>query len=757
MSRPLSDLVDHGFLRSRRGNARGAIRRQLTYHLTEPGRLHLGKQGREASVPSGALPVPPNPFVGRREELAQLRTFARQPGSVTVVEGPPGMGKTALVSRHIRALKTGRVPFWFAVRESSSPRDLTIALAHTLSPMGAPQLAYYSQQARPPVAREVADLALRALGSRPLVAVVDDVQFASPDLRHFLVTLVETMLHDREDHWFVVGQDAAPVAWEKLAVNRVILGGLDRAAAHELTDRRGGLAERFEQVYQSSLGSPLLLQLAVTTPGVEASQGTLPAVVVGRFSEPEFRALLPIALSNEPLPLGWITSSANMPSNALNPLLLTGALQRVPGGRVEMLQVVRSAMLQRADPVEEREGHIALARFYGRSRRGDSVREQFLHLVAAAAFREATQLLGRREATLLSLGYSDHLRTALRRLAMAVPVGPARVRALRVEAAILNLHSQYAECVACLSQAVSEIGVDSRLAAECLLEMVEPQIRMNHIVEAERTLERATHAGPLPPRLQAAFLLNQSRVLESRGELDRAKGVCYSAFQLARKGRYADVALHSVANWCRLATFRGDQEAALRTIEEMLPEARRSGRMDIVFNLLMTRGRAYAELQKSDLAEADLKGIKAEAEALGYLGQLAYALSGLTAIAGEAGRWNDALAYARQASSLAERLGHDLTLAHSLALTCWVERHQGRLDEARTHGEASLAVLARLPPSDTSVIAHTYLAEVFVDLKEVGQAKLEYEEALRLARGLGTDWLRQVIEKELEETLGKAA
>ncbi|MGA7860805.1 MAG: AAA family ATPase [Thermoplasmata archaeon] len=754
MSRPLADLLEEGKLHARRGNVRGGARKQFVYTLSDPGRQFLQKQTRAVPLLSGALPAPPNPFVGRKDELSLLREVSRSPGSLIFVEGAPGMGKTALVSRHLRSIKAGRIPFWFAVREASSPRDLTLGLAHALAALGSPQLAYYAQLPRQPVGREVANLVARAIGDRQLVGVIDDVQFASPDLRHFLEELVPGLLNDRGDLLFLVGQHFPNFEWSEVPTHRVTIGGLDRAAAHELTDRRGGLADRFEQVFQASLGSPLLLLLSVATPGVEATSTTLPAVVVARLTSLEAQALLPIAIANEPLPLSWISESGGVSLATLSNFVQSGLLQKSAGGRVEMLQVVRNALLGRADAARERAAHLSLSAFYARSHRADALRERFLHLVAAEEWRVSLQVLARQQKALLTLGYSDHLRNALRRLAMGLSSGAGRIRALRAEASILHLHSQYAEAVLALRQAIAEAGGDERITAECLLEMVEPQIRMRQIDEAARTLESVRSLGPRSSRLEAMYLLDQSRILEAHGELARAKDTCYASFQMARRFHHSDVALQSVANWTRLATFRGDQEAALATVEEMLPEARRSTRMDIVFNLLNTRARAYAELGRNELAEEAMLEIKTESEALGYLGQLAYALSGLTATAAQAGKWPEALAYGKQASALAERLGNDAILGHTLAVTCWAEGKQGRLEEARHHGERSLAVLARLPPSDMTVIAHSYLAEVLVALKDLPRARVEYDEALRLARTLGTDWLRASIEKEMTASLG---
>jgi tetratricopeptide (TPR) repeat protein len=756
MSRPLAELLDGGRLRARRGSVRGGARKQLVYTLTDSGRQFLQKQTRTAPLLSGAIPAPPNPFVGRKDELALLRQFSRTPGGLVYVDGAPGMGKTALVSRHLRSIRAGRVPFWFSVRETSSPRDLALGLAHSLAALGSPQLAYYTQMPRQPVGREVADLVSRALGHRQLVGVIDDVQFATSDLRRFLEDLIPGLLSDRGDLLFLVGQQLPEFEWSEIPIRRVSIGGLDRSAAHELTDRRGGLSDRFEQVFQASLGSPLLLLLSVGTPGVEASSATLPTVVASRLSEVQVRGLLPIALANEPLPHEWISEISELGPEDLNSFVQSGLLQKSGGNRVEMLQVVRGALLARAEASWERVARLQLATFYGQSHRADALRERFLHLVAAESWKDSLQLLVHQQKALLSLGYSDHLRNALRRLGMGLPAGLSRTRALRAEAAILHLHSQDAEAVLALRQAIAEAQGDERATVESLLEMVDPQIRLHQLDDAAKTLEAVRVSGRLTTRQQALLLLDESRILDARGELARAKDTSFQALQLARRFRHADVALQSVASWTKLAMLRGDRQAALQTIDEMLPDARRSQRMDIVFTLLFTRARAFAELGKIDLAESALLEIKAESESLGYLGQLALAMSGLVAVAGQREDWAGALVYAKQATALAERLGHDTTLAQTLALMCAAERMQGRLEEARRHGERSLSVLARLPPSDTSVLAHAYLAEVFVQLKDLSRAELQYKEAAHLAQTLGLDWLRTAIENEMATSLGAA-
>ena len=751
MSRPLSDLVSKGYLKTRRGIVRGGIRKQFVYALTEEGRGHLRGQTRDVPMLSGAIPPPPNPFLGRKKELKELMSYSQEGGSVVFLEGSPGMGKTALIARHIRRLKAGRIPFWFSVRSGSSPRHFTIALARALSAIGAQQLAYYSQLPRQPVGSEVADLASRALGERPLLVVADDVQAASPDMRKFLQEFVNGLAKGRSDLFFFAGQVAPLFEPKGLASYHLVIGGLDRVAAHDLTDRRGGLADRFESVYQASLGSPLLLQLSVSTPDVEATAIALPAAVVSRLPPEELVGLVPVALANEPIPTSFVADNAGIAPTRLDQLVQTGLLQKTLAGRIEVLQVVRTALLAKVGPVEERAGHLTLAAYYGRSHRPEAVRERFLHLVSAEAWRMAAQILDRQERTLLSLGYSDQLRNALRHLTLAMPRGKARVQALRVEATLLRLHSEYSEAILSLRRAITEADGDRRVEAESLCQIVELCVRMRQIDEAERALAEARRKGPFSRRVEVFLMLSEARLIESKGDLPSAQAQYLGVYDRAKRTRVADLALESIAAWSRIASLGGEHDAALRVVTEGLPGARQSGRLDIVFNLLLVRARAYAEKGQKDLAEAEMRMIRSEAESLGYLNQLTYVLSGLAAMAAEGERWPEVVAFSRQASGLAERLGNDVVLGHTLAILCAGERRQGLLEDSLSHGERAVSVLSRLPPSDSLMLAHAYLAETYGELQRDDDARGQYNLALALADRMGLPWWKTKLEKELRE------
>ena len=747
MSRPLAELVHRGQLEVRRAPVRGGIRKQKVYRLTENGRVMLQSKEQEVPLLPTSFPPPPNPFVGRRAELRELFALGRSGGGILHVEGPSGIGKSALVARAMRRLRSERVPFWFTARPASSARHFTLSLAHALTTLGSRQLAYYAQLPREPIGREVADLVRRALGDRVLLGVIDDAQAAPTDFRAFLSEFTTAFIREGlPDLFVVVSQEESFIAPNDPRLRVLRLEGIDRVAAHELTDRGGGLGDRFEAVYRATRGSPLLLRLALAVPEADVSATSLPAAVVGRLTELDVQGLLPLATSNEPVSLTFLQEVGGLSPERVQELVGQGLVQRASEGRVELIQAVRGALVARAEPVQVRAAHLELAAYYGRSHRTDAIRERFLHLISGEAWRLGGELLNRQDTALLASGYSDALRGALRQLSLSSPQEAVRVRALRAEAQLLRIHSEAAEAISCLRRAAAESAHDVRVQAECLLSTVELHVRLQQNREAEQAISEARRMAPEGRRLQVFFLHCEARLLEGRGDFSRARETFSQAFQMARRARQTDLALEALARWSRLASVTSEKEGLIALIEAGIPEARDSGRMDIVFNLMAVRARTYTELGRLEEAIAETNKIRVEAEALGYLSQLVYSLSGLSAMYTEVNNWDQASLYARQAGELAERLGNNLVLGHTLAVQCASELRRGALIEARGHGERAVAILSRLPPSDSLPVAHAYLAEVLARIPDLAKAKEHYETALRLSESLGmTGWRNQLI------------
>ncbi|MGA7923610.1 MAG: AAA family ATPase [Thermoplasmata archaeon] len=760
MSRPIADLVQHGLLQTKRGTVRGGVRKQLVYSLTEEGRTQLRKVAGTAPLVSGVIPAQPVPFVGRKEELGQLFEATSAGLAIVHVQGPSGIGKTALVARHVRRLKEGVVPFWFSARPGSSPKHFTAALAHALSPLGAQQLAYYAQLPKLPAGREVADLAERALGARKLLAVVDDAHLADSEMRKFLSEFMTGFRDPRRDTFVLVGQDPVPWTPSGIEVKHVIVGGLDRSAAHDLTDRHGGLGERFEEIYKTSLGSPLLLRLAVSNPMRDTSAASLPAALVDHLQPRDRLDLLPLALANEPLPRALVMQASKLTDTDLDRFLRSGMLQAASDQRIELLQVVRDEFLKRVSGPDRRDAHRKLASYYTRSHRPEAIRERFIHLVAAEDWKSANQVIVRSERLLLSLGYNDGLRNALRHMTLSMPRGVGRVRALRVEARLLQVHSELPSALAALRRAISEAVQDPRLRCELLVQSADILVRLQQTDEASEALKEAEKKGPPSKRFRLSAQLARGRILEAQGDRDEAERLYASAFNDAKRSRLSELMLESAHAWSRL-TLGGEPQGALRMVDDAIPAARKSSRVDLLFALKILRSRLLGVLGDVQGAFVELDQVRREADALGYLQPLVNALVGLSGFAFDAERWEDGTQYGRQALELAERVGNDSMLGHCLATLCSGEHRQaasvpqgegrGRLlEDAMNHGERSVAILGALPSSDSLAMACGYLAEVYESMGRPDDAEQNFRRSLGIAKEVNMVWWITLVEREIE-------
>ncbi|MCI4367496.1 MAG: hypothetical protein L3K08_07070, partial [Thermoplasmata archaeon] len=603
----------------------------------------------------------------------------------------------------------------------------------------------------------VADLASRALGEREMVAVIDNVHAAESDMRKFLTEFLTSFLKDRHDHVYCIGQTTPLISAEEgVPVFRLNIAGLDRTAALELTERLGGLSDRFESVYKSCLGSPFLLKLAVSNPDLEATEAALPAAVVTRLADPIFRALVPLGLANEPLPVSFLQELGLETEERVEELVRSGLLRHTAEGRVELLQIVRVALIERAGPVLEREAHLRLADYYGGSRRTESIRERFLHLVAGEAFGDAVAILQHHERTILNVGYSDSLRASVRHLSLALPAGPDRVRVLRAEAALLQLHSEFTDAILSLRRAVVEAQGDREVAADCLLRVVDLYLRQSVVDQAETAMDQARRLGPFPKRLAAFLVLSEARITEAQTNWTKAQGLAREAFLMAQNESPPDVALESIALWAKLAALGSDPEGALSLIEQGLEAARQAVRPDIVFNLMLVRARVYTERGEAALAQNEMRKMRSEAESLGYLGPLTYTLGGLCALAFQAERWDEGLAYGRQAVALAERLGNQLVQGHTLSVMASAEMRMSlqRTDStlmiaAREHAERGVSILQKIRLTDSLALAYAYLADVYLEMGLIPQSVDACREALRLGGDMGLKWLIDQLHSDL--------
>jgi predicted ATPase len=238
-------------------------------------------------------------FVGRQAELALLGARLDQARSghpcIVLIEGPPGIGRTALVDRFVRASSDVQV---LRASGDESESDLTYGVVEQLvrfaGPAGSTALASKERQAakiedQVTVGARVLDLLGGLQEQDPVVLVVDDAHWADlPSLRALLFGL-RRLVADQVLALIVARDEQAPALPEGL--RRLVrdqgatvrLGGLDAEDLRALAEAMGieAVSSRAAQrLHAHTLGNPLharaLRRAAATVPSLLQHAGAAP-------------------------------------------------------------------------------------------------------------------------------------------------------------------------------------------------------------------------------------------------------------------------------------------------------------------------------------------------------------------------------------------------------------------------------------------------------------------------------------------------
>ena len=655
-------------------------------------------------------------MIGRREELSQLRELIAPPhkeSRVLLLLGDPGLGKTVLLAEATREARAAGMRV-LATTGTESEQDLAFAGLHQLLRPVLDRVARLptrqaealrgafglSDDPAPPDALLTGIAVLTLLSElsdeQPLLVTADDAQWldrASLDALAFAARRLET-----EQLVLLVGaRGKVPPAGFERDLPQLLLRPLTRPDAGLLLDAqprppRGRLRE---QVLAQAVGNPLAL--------IELARVIATDPDAGR------------RWTAEPLPLtGQLTTLmaaqyATLPRAARTALLLAAAADSpdlsaaVPGLSAEALAPAEAAGLIRLDTPGPRFAHpltrsavYHAAPFAERAAAhrqvADALRDQpdrYAWHLAAAALEPDEQLAALLEdsaAQAQRRGGAAAAARALERAAELSPGEPDRARRL-LAAADMALSAGQADWVRELASRVLTLtsAPDLRIAAR--LDIGWSLLWSNRNADAFDTLlSVAAEASPRLPAVawqavrMAATVAHQTGLPEVCARARAALDLLDSREPAGRAEEYRI--------WIRACTDPYGERA------ELVPRLRRTAEGSLADP--GTLGAAAWVLDETELAVRVLREALSRLRAPGVRGASGGVLSALEWACVDSGRWDDALAAAREAGDIAAAYRMETVAGSADLTTAIVAAMRGEHDQvepllARVRGAVDIS------------------------------------------------------------------
>jgi DNA-binding CsgD family transcriptional regulator len=664
-------------------------------------------------------------FVGRQSELAALRSrFAAarsgQP-QIVQIEGPPGIGKTALLSRFLADPGEGVRPV--VLRASGEETEVLLAYGvvdqldrsaggNLLLPAGSPGSATDDVMT---VGSRLLHVLGALEGEAPVILVVDDVHWVDQPSLRALVFALRRLVVDPVLVLLAVRDTEAPEPAESL--RRILAGplgsvlhlrGLEEEDLRDLGAELGlgrlpsSAAERLRSGTQ---GNPLYARAVLEEfpPGDwEPGDRPLPSprsfrrLVRRRYEDvgPDTRRLLDAAAvlgPRSPLPLLSVLGEVVDPVTAVDEAagcdLLTPVTGQLPWTVSFPHPLVRSALLDALGPARRTALHAAAAGLV------DDESAALRHRVAASPARDAAlaaDLAGFAEREARRQAWPS----AVAHLLEAARLAPDRDQEQRlllgaVSWALRTGDAATAEAHAGALRALPSTPLRDSVLGSLAMARREPAV-------AESFLRSAwEQCGPdTDPEVVAGIALQYG--VHRYGRLDAA----------------------GAAEWCRRAIERTAPGSATRqTAQTYLAHSLAyGGRMseamsvtedagadgdpgDAAFGWLQPRSaRGMLRLVEGDLvgARADLAAVATTARELGVLNTAAFAFASLARADYLAGEWDDAILHSGQAVAVNDESQFGFTQAMVISIAALVPAARGEWAAA----EAVLSSPGVAPPDD---------------------------------------------------------
>jgi DNA-binding CsgD family transcriptional regulator len=681
--------------------------------------------------------------LGRTRELNELQALleaAREGRSgAVVVHGEAGIGKSTLLAAAVESAPEEMLAVGARGYESESEipfaglLDLLTPLLDLLDRIppaqaralrGAMAIEEPSPHDRFAVPAAVLSLLAAAAEERPVLAVVDDVQWLDPGTTEALLFTARRI--QAEGIVLALGlRDGEGLRAEDLGLPRLHVGGLDAESARAVLEQRspGIAAPVADLLLETAGGNPLaLVEIPhLLTDEQRTGREAVPAPLrAGSGIEGAFRRQL-AALPDDARRAATVvaamqTGRVDILHRALERLgidraALTAAEEadvvRYAAGRVEIRHpLLRSTIYHAAGAPERRAAHEVLADVAPDARR----RAWHMAIAAVAPDEAVASALEAAGADARGRGGSAAAAAAFERAAELSVDEEARARRELEAARDLAATGGFDRALALIADATTRtrdplLGADLRRArGNVELRRGAPQVAFELLDAEARRLQDDD------PQRAAMTLIEASVAHMMTGDMDALEDTAMRASALAGGG--IDPGIEALAT-----LIIGEAQLALgrtadgdRLLDAVVPPMLETDVLSGLPEVIGMAGHSSIWIERWDRAEAVLDHLVGAAREASALGLLIYPLAARSHLEFRRGRWQAALADAGESVELARQTGQLGLLAHSLSALADVESATGRHADAQAHGREALELTRALGADATRIYALAALA-----------------------------------------------
>jgi ATP/maltotriose-dependent transcriptional regulator MalT/DNA-binding MarR family transcriptional regulator len=320
------------------------------------------------------FPKPRN-FFGREKELEIITSFLESEETrLLAIKGIAGIGKTTLLAKVVDSEKEKHNIFWYRFHYWSTQRNVLSHLSQFLSHKKKDSLNLYLEKSRTIDVGDVQALLKTQLIDVRALLVFDDFHRADENITQLFEAIFD-ILEDLKDLKIVLLGRKIPRFFDrrdvlvKKLVAELELEGLDRESTRELLENRNIESDYIEEIYESTKGHPLSLELIEVIEG-EIGKGNLRHFlweeVLARLNEDEKSLLRFASVFRYPVHFEAYLSNPFEKEIAHETIdeLVEKSLLSTPDSKYEVHDVIREFFYERLNPESKRAYHMKVAEYF---------------------------------------------------------------------------------------------------------------------------------------------------------------------------------------------------------------------------------------------------------------------------------------------------------------------------------------------------------------------------------------------------------